>query len=93
VLTVREDDLAPNPGSWDSAATKVQVAIALKGGTTIDTLGATADSGYTAEMRINLRELGYAAGRGDGVLFMARRCMTEIPLLPLPIATERGHGL
>ncbi|MBM2840253.1 MAG: hypothetical protein HW412_781, partial [Bacteroidetes bacterium] len=41
----------------------------LKGGTTIDTLGTQQDSGYTAEMRINLRQLGYAAGRGDGVLF------------------------
>jgi hypothetical protein len=45
------------------------VAVALKGGTTIDTLGAQQDSGYTAEYRINLRELGYPAGRGDGALF------------------------
>ncbi|MBM2840926.1 MAG: hypothetical protein HW412_1454, partial [Bacteroidetes bacterium] len=69
LIVVREDDLAPNPGAWDSAGTKVQVAAALKGGTTIDTLGAQQDSGYTAEMRVNLRQLGYAAGRGDGVLF------------------------
>jgi len=65
----REDDLAPNPGAWDSAGTKVQVALALKGGTTIDTTGLTADSGYTAEMRIILPALGYPAGRGDGVVF------------------------
>lgn len=71
VSTSREDDLAPNPGAWDSAGTKVQVVIALKGGTTIDTLGASPDSGWTAEMKINLRELGYPAGRGDGVLFFA----------------------
>jgi hypothetical protein len=70
VQTVREDDLAPNPGAWDSAGTKVQVAIALKGGTTIDTVGASPDSGWTAEMKINLRALGYPAGRGDGVLFV-----------------------
>ncbi|MER3524877.1 MAG: hypothetical protein C4326_12710 [Ignavibacteria bacterium] len=71
VQTAREDDLAPNPGAWDSAGTKVQVVIALKGGTTIDTVGATPDSGWTAEMRINLRNLGYPAGRGDGTLFFA----------------------
>jgi hypothetical protein len=66
---VRVDDLAPNPGAWDSAGTKVQIAMKLKPGTTIDTLGAQQDSGYTAEMRINLRQLGYPAGRGDGLLF------------------------
>jgi hypothetical protein len=65
----RQDDLEPVSGAWDSAGTKVQVALALKGGTTIDTLGATADSGYTAEMRIILPALGYPAGRGDGVVF------------------------
>lgn len=69
LIVNRREDLAPNPGAWDSAGTKVQVAVALKGGTTIDTLGATADSGYTAEYRINLRQLGYPAGRGDGVIF------------------------
>lgn len=71
VVVSREDDLAPSPGAWDSAGTKVQIAVALKGGTTIDTLGAQQDSGYTAEMRINLRALGYPAGRGDGTLFFA----------------------
>jgi hypothetical protein len=70
VITSREDDLAPNPGAWDSAGTKVQAVIALKGGTTIDTVGASPDSGWTAEMKINLRDLGYPAGRGDGVLFV-----------------------
>jgi hypothetical protein len=69
VTVSREDDLAPTGGSWDSAGTKVQVAVALKGGTSIDTLGASPDSGYTAEMVINLRQIGYPAGRGDGVLF------------------------
>lgn len=68
-VALRRDDLALQSGAWDSAGTKVQVALRLKGGTTIDTLGATADSGYTAEMRINLRALGYPAGRGDGALF------------------------
>lgn len=71
VVTVREDDLSTSSATWDSTATRVQVAIALKGGTSIDTLGATADSGYTAEMRVRLDSLGYPAGRGDGFLFMA----------------------
>ena len=63
----RQDDL--DPAGWDSLAQAVQVALALKGGTTIDTTGTTADSGYTAEMRIVLPRFGYPAGRGDGVLF------------------------
>ena len=71
LVVSRQDDLAATTGSWDSAGTKVQVAAALKGATTIDTLGALPDEGYTAEMKINLRELGYPAGGGDGVLFFA----------------------
>jgi hypothetical protein len=67
----RKDALAPSSGSWDSAGTKVQVALALKGGTTVDTTGTTPDSGYTAEMVVNLRQLGYPAGRGDGIVFMS----------------------
>ncbi|MEK7671920.1 MAG: T9SS type A sorting domain-containing protein, partial [Bacteroidota bacterium] len=71
VTTGREHDLATTSGSWDSSATRVQVAIALKGGTTIDTVGALPDSGYTAEMRVRLDSLGYPAGRGDGLVFLA----------------------
>lgn len=52
--------------SVDSA----RVVLALKSGTTVDTLGQTADQGYTAEMRVNLRALGYPAGLGDGRLFL-----------------------
>ena len=63
----RQDDL--DPTGWESLAQAVQVTLALKGGTTIDTLGTTADSGYTAEMRIVLPRFGYPAGRGDGVVF------------------------
>jgi hypothetical protein len=46
-----------------------QVALQLKGGTTVDTLGAFPDSGYTAELCIDLKGLGYPAGLGDHVLF------------------------
>jgi len=48
----------------------VRVALQLKGGTTVDTLGTAPDSGYTAELAINLTKLGYPAGRGDGVAFL-----------------------
>ncbi len=64
----RENDLS-NSG-WDSTGTAVTVALALKGGTTVDTTGLVPDSGYTAEMRINLSRFGYPAGRGDGVAFL-----------------------
>ena len=67
IITERQDDLSPS--GWDSLAQAVQVVMALKGGTTIDTLGAVPDSGYTAEMRVVLPRFGYPAGRGDGVLF------------------------
>lgn len=45
-------------------------ALKLHSGTTVDTAGLTADSGFTVEMKINLRGIGYAAGRGDGVVFV-----------------------
>jgi len=63
----REEALSKS--GWDSLGQAVQVALALKGGTTVDTAGTQADTGYTAEVKINLRKLGYAAGRGDGVVF------------------------
>jgi hypothetical protein len=47
-----------------------QVVIALKSGTTVDTLGTSADQGYTAELKIDLRGLGYPSGLGDGRLFI-----------------------
>jgi hypothetical protein len=64
----RLEDLSK--GGWDSLGQAVTVKLALKGGTTVDTVATTADSGYTAEMKINLRKLGYPAGRGDGAVFL-----------------------
>jgi hypothetical protein len=63
---MRMEDLS-NTG-WDSTGTKVQVATYVRG--TVDTLGATPDTAYTAEMKIALTSLGYPAGRGDGALFL-----------------------
>jgi hypothetical protein len=44
------------------------VAIALNPGTVIDTLGLDSDSGYTAELRLDLTYLGYTPDLGDGTL-------------------------
>jgi hypothetical protein len=52
------------------AVDSARVAIALKAGTTVDTFGTSADQGYTAEMRVNLRAFGYPAGLGDGRLWI-----------------------
>jgi len=67
IQTMRQDDLSAT--GWDSLAQAVQVVMALKGTSTIDTIGAVPDEGYTAEMRVVLPMFGYPAGRGDGVLF------------------------
>jgi hypothetical protein len=45
-------------------------ALVLKAGTTVDTLGLTADTGYTAEIQVDLTKLGYPSGLGDGFLFL-----------------------
>ncbi|HZL85265.1 MAG TPA: T9SS type A sorting domain-containing protein [Candidatus Krumholzibacteria bacterium] len=52
------------------AAGDAQVSLALKSATTVDTLGTTADQGYTAEMWVDLTALGYPVGLGDGTLFL-----------------------
>lgn len=46
-----------------------KVALQLKGGTTVDTFGVTPDSGYSAELMLDLTKLGYAHGLGDGILY------------------------
>ncbi len=47
-----------------------QVALVLKPGTMLDTLGTSTDTGYTAEMWIDLTKIGYPAGLGDGRIFI-----------------------
>ena len=47
-----------------------QVALALKPGTTVDTLGTNVDTGYTAEMWVDLTKIGYPANLGDHRLFL-----------------------
>ncbi|HTK31320.1 MAG TPA: T9SS type A sorting domain-containing protein [Candidatus Saccharimonadaceae bacterium] len=48
----------------------VRCALTLKPGTTVDTLGQQADTGYQAEMAIDLTKLGYPPGLGDGWLWL-----------------------
>jgi hypothetical protein len=64
---MRMEDLAST--GWDSLGQAVQVQLHLKDGTTVDTMGTDVDSGYTAEMKIDLSKLGYPSNRGDGVVF------------------------
>lgn len=49
-------------------AGKASVAITLNPGTVIDTLGFDPDTGYNAELRIDLTGLGYPPDLGDGTL-------------------------
>ena len=56
------------PSALDSGY--VQAALQIKPGTTVDTLGLDVDSGYQAEMAIDLTKFGYPHGLGDGVLFL-----------------------
>lgn len=49
---------------------KAAVALTLKPGTTVDTLGTNFDTGYYAEMRVDLTALSYPPGLGDRTLFI-----------------------
>lgn len=51
-------------------AGQAQIAMNLKSGTTVDTLGMDIDAGWTAELEIELTALGYPADLGDRVLFI-----------------------
>ncbi len=59
-----------------------QVAVDLMAGTTVDTLGTQADTGYTAEMAIDLTSLGYPAGLGDGAFFFGVVLMDGDSFIP-----------
>lgn len=51
-------------------AGKAEVALKLKSGTTLDTVGVDTDQGYTAELRVDLTGMGYDATLLDHWLFM-----------------------
>jgi len=46
-----------------------RIRLQLKPGTTVDSIGAVPDVGYTAELAVDLTKLGYPHGLGDGLLF------------------------
>ncbi len=52
----------------------VRAALQIKPGTTVDTLGNDLDTGYQAEMAIDLTKFHYPTGRGDGVVFLGVTC-------------------
>jgi hypothetical protein len=54
------------------AVDSAQVVLATKAGTTVEDTASTngADTGYTAELKIDLRSLGYPSGLGDDRLFL-----------------------
>jgi len=49
---------------------KAQIAMQLKAGTTVDTLGIDTDTGYSAEMWIDLTDIGYTPGNVTGPLYL-----------------------
>jgi hypothetical protein len=72
-----QDYLATLIGQGDA-----QVAIELKPGTVVDTLGMVPDTGYTAELEIDLKGLGYPAGLGDGRLFVGVNLLDGDSFIP-----------
>jgi hypothetical protein len=59
------------------------VALALKGGTTVDTLGLSPDSGYTAELAVDLTKFGYPTGLGDRAVFLGINLLDGDSFLPI----------
>ncbi len=59
------------------------VSLALKPGTTVDSLGTSADTGYTAEMWVDLTALGYPVGLGDGTLWLGVNNLDGDSFLPI----------
>jgi hypothetical protein len=60
-----------------------QVAIQLKAGTVVDTLGMSPDTGYTAELAIDLTGLGYPPGLGDHRLFVGVNLLDGDSFIPI----------
>ncbi len=73
-----EDDL---PGFITSGA--AQLALALKAGTTVDTTGQNVDTGYTAELSLDLTAFGYPAGLGDGIGYLGVNHLDGDSFLPV----------
>lgn len=74
---VPQDYLATMVGEGDAT-----VAVHLNAGTTVDTLGTSADNGYQAELAIDLTAIGYPANLGDRVLFLGVNMLDGDSFLP-----------
>lgn len=60
-----------------------RLALALKPGTTVDTLGQQADAGYTAEFLIDLTKLSYPPGLGDRSLWLGINLLDGDSFIPI----------
>ncbi|PJA73838.1 hypothetical protein CO151_12025 [bacterium CG_4_9_14_3_um_filter_65_15] len=60
-----------------------QVAVSLMAGTTVDTFGTQADTGFTAELALDLTSLGYPADLGDGAFFFGVTLLDGDSFLPI----------
>jgi hypothetical protein len=64
-------------------AGQAQVALNLMAGTTVDTLGFNVDTGYTAELAIDLTALSYPPDLGDRTLFFGVSLLDGDSYLPI----------
>ena len=62
---------------------KAQVALQLKAGSTLDTLGLDIDTGYQAEMWVDLTDIGYTPGNVQGPLFLGVVLLDGDSYLPI----------
>jgi hypothetical protein len=60
-----------------------ELALILKGGTIVDTIPEAPDSGYTAELAIDLTKFGYPPGLGDRTLFLGLNLLDGDSFLPI----------
>jgi hypothetical protein len=60
----------------------VRCALTLKPGTTVDTIGASPDVGYQAEMAIDLTKLGYPLDLGDGWVWLGLNLLDGDSFIP-----------
>lgn len=60
-----------------------EVEVSLKSFTTVDTMGTSPDIGYTAEMYVDLTQLGYPFDLGDEALFLGINLLDGDSFLPI----------
>jgi hypothetical protein len=73
-----QDDLAGFLTAGDA-----QLALALKPGTSVDTLAVGVDAGYTAELKLDLTAMGYAPDLGDRAFWIGVNHLDGDSFLPV----------